>query len=234
MMALSLTSAAAGAGITRETLKIDRDSRTYYLFVPDSVGTEPAPLLITLHGSGRDGRPLVDLFRGAASKQRFIVAGPDAIDRRGWELPADGPAFLYFLVEAVKAKHAVDGRRVYLFGHSAGASFALTMGVMESEYFAGVAAHAAALQEDLGGQLRAAPRKLPIAMFHGTRDNVVPIAIARQARDALISAGFAVDFRELPGYEHNTLYTRGDSIVQPAWAFLKAQAREGEPKYQVY
>jgi len=234
MMALSLTSAAAGAGITRETLKIDRDSRTYYLFVPDSVGTEPAPLLITLHGSGRDGRPLVDLFRGAASKQRFIVAGPDAIDRRGWELPADGPAFLYFLVEAVKAKHAVDGHRVYLFGHSAGASFALTMGVMESEYFAGVAAHAAALQEDLGGQLRAAPRKLPIAMFHGTRDNVVPIAIARQARDALISAGFAVDFRELPGYEHNTLYTRGDSVVQPAWAFLKIQALEGEPKYHVY
>ena len=233
MMALSLTSAAAGAGITRETLKIDRDSRTYYLFVPDSVGTEPAPLLITLHGSGRDGRPLVDLFRGAASKQRFIVAGPDAIDRRGWELPADGPAFLYFLVEAVKAKHAVDGHRVYLFGHSAGASFALTMGVMESEYFAGVAAHAAALQEDLGGQLRAAPRKLPIAMFHGTRDNVVPIAIARQARDALISAGFAVDFRELPGYEHNTLYTR-DSVVQPAWAFLKIQALEGEPKYHVY
>jgi len=60
------------------------------------------------------------------------------------------------------------------------------------------------------------------------------IAIARQARDALISAGFAVDFRELPGYEHNTLYTRGDSVVQPAWAFLKIQALEGEPKYHVY
>ena len=43
-MALSLASTAAGAGITRETLKIDRDSRTYYLFVPDSVGTGPAPL----------------------------------------------------------------------------------------------------------------------------------------------------------------------------------------------
>jgi poly(3-hydroxybutyrate) depolymerase len=233
-MALSLAPAAAGAGITRETLKVDRDSRTYYLFVPDAIGTEPAPLVITLHGSGRDGRPLVDLFRGVASKERFIVAGPDAIDRRGWEVPTDGPALLYFLVEAVKAKHAVDSRRIYLFGHSAGASFALTMGVMESEYFAGVAAHAAALQDGLGDQLRAAPRKLPIAILHGTRDNVIPIAIARQARDALVAAGFAVDFRELPGYEHNTLYTRGDSVVQPAWAFLKTQALEAEPRYHVY
>jgi hypothetical protein len=69
MMALSLTTAAAGAGITKATLKIDRDSRTYYLFVPDSVGTEPAPLVITLHGSGRDGRPLVDLFRGASLRK---------------------------------------------------------------------------------------------------------------------------------------------------------------------
>ena len=49
-----------------------------------------------------------------------------------------------------------------------------------------------------------------------------------------MAAGFPVDFRELAGYEHNTLYTRGDTVVQPAWAFLKTQALEGEPKYQVY
>ena len=234
MMALSLSSAAAGAGITKETVKIDRDSRTYYLFVPNSVGAEPAPLVITLHGSGRDGRPLVDLFRSLAAKERFIVAGPDAIDRRGWQAPGDGPAFLYFVVEAIKAKHAVDGRRIYLFGHSAGAGFALTMGIVESEYFAGVAVHSAALQEGLTDHLRATPRKLPIVIFHGTRDAIIPIAIGRQTRDALVAAGFPVDFRELPGYEHNTLYTRGDTVVQPAWAFLKTQALEGEPKYQVY
>src|SRR5437868_10337565 len=148
VIAWTMATPVVGATITKETLKIDRDARPYYLFVPESVGSEPAPLVITLHGSGRDGRPLVELFRGLASKERFIVAGPDALDRRGWQVPVDGPAFLYFLVEAVKAKHAVDRRRVYLFGHSAGASFALTMGLMESEYFAGVVAHAVALQRE--------------------------------------------------------------------------------------
>ena len=226
--------AHAANAITKETLKIDRDSRTYYMFVPDSVGSEPAPLVITLHGSGRDGRPLVDLFRDVASKERFIVVGPDATDRRGWQVPADGPAFLYFLIEAVKAKHAIDGRRVYLFGHSAGAGFALVMGLMESEYFAGVVAHSAALQHEGREQLLSAPRKLPIAMFHGTSDTVIPIATGREGRDALTGAGFPVDFRDLPGYEHNTIYTRGETIVRPAWEFLKAKVLDEDPRYQVY
>jgi len=230
----ALVRPVAGATITKETLKIDRNERPYYLFVPDSVGTEPAPLVITLHGSGRDGRPLVELFRGAASKERFIVVGPDATDRRGWQVPMDGPAFFYFLVEAVKTKHPVDGRRVYLFGHSAGASFALTMGLMESEYFAGVVAHAVALQRESREQLLGAPRKLPIAMFHGTKDQVIPIAVAREARDALMQSGFPIAFHELPGFEHNTLYSRGDAVVQPAWDFLKTKALDEEPRYRVY
>ena len=204
------------------------------MFVPDSVGAEPAPLVITLHGSGRDGRPLVELFRDVASKQRFIVVGPDATDRRGWQVPADGPAFLYFLIDAVKAKHAIDGRRVVLFGHSAGAGFALVMGLMESEYFAGVVVHSAALQHEGREQLLAAPRKLPIAMFHGTSDQVIPIATGREGRDALTQAGFPVEFHDLPGYEHNTLYTRGDTVVRPAWEFLKTKALDEDPRYQVY
>ena len=226
--------AGAATGVTKETLKIDRDARVYYLYVPDTIGAEPAPLVITLHGSGRDGKPLVDLFRDLATREPFIVAGPDATDRRGWQVPADGPAFLYFLIEAVKAKHAIDGRRVYLFGHSAGAGFALVMELMESEYFAGVAVHSGALQHQGRDQLLAAPRKLPIAMLHGTSDNTIPIATGRERRDALHKAGFTVDFHELPGYEHNTLYSRGDTVVRPVWEFLKQQVLAEDPRYQVY
>jgi phospholipase/carboxylesterase len=231
---LAMTNPALAASITKETLAIDRTSRTYFMFVPDSVGAEPAPLVVTLHGSGRDGRPLVELFRDVASKQGFIVVGPDATDRRGWQVPADGPAFLYFLIEAVKAKHAVDGRRMYLFGHSAGASFALTMGLMESEYFAGVAAHAVALQREGREQLLTASRKLPMVMFHGTRDSVIPIEAARESRDVLLKSGFPIDFRELAAFEHNTLYLRGVTIVVPAWEFLKTKALDEEPRFQVY
>ena len=202
--------------------------------MPDTLGPEPAPVVITLHGSGRDGKPLVELFRDLATNERIIVVGPDATDRRGWQVPVDGPSFLYFLIEAVKAKHAVDGRRIYLFGHSAGASFALMMGLMESEYFAGAAVHSAAFQHEGRDQLLRAPRKLPIVMFHGTSDQVIPIVTGREGRDALRKSDFGVDFRELPGYEHNTLYSRGDTIVRPALEFLKTKALTEEPHFQIY
>jgi len=35
-----------------------------------------------------------------------IVVGPDATDRAGWQVPQDGPTMLYFLIGAVKTKHA--------------------------------------------------------------------------------------------------------------------------------
>jgi poly(3-hydroxybutyrate) depolymerase len=236
LFALLVGTPARAQSITKETFEVDRAKRTYYMFVPDSAGSDPVPLVIALHGSGRDGRPLVELLRTIATKERFIVVGPDAIDRRGWQVPADGPALFYDLIEAVKAKHPVDGRRIYLFGHSAGASFALSMGLMESDYFAGVAAHAVAMPEEGRDRLLALPhtRTLPIAIFHGTKDETIPIANALRTRDLLIKAGFPVDFHELPGYEHNSIYGRGDSILQPAWEFLKSHTLDADPRYQAY
>jgi hypothetical protein len=49
-----------------------------------------------------------------------------------------------------------------------------------------------------------------------------------------LKAGFQVDFHELAGYEHNTLYARGDTVVGPAWEFLKTEALDEEPRDQVY
>ena len=48
--------------------------------------------------------------------------------------------------KTLKSKYPINPRRVYLFGHSAGASFALHMSLMESQYFAAAAIHAGALR----------------------------------------------------------------------------------------
>ena len=225
--------AAPGAKVTKEAVTIDRDSRPYYLFVPGSVGSGPAPLLLVFHGSGRDGRSLVEPWRELAARERFIVAGPDAIDRRAWQSPADGPAFLYFLVETIKAKHAIDGRRMYLFGHSAGAWFGLIMSLMESEYFAATAVHAGGLQTEGRDQFFRAPRKIPMLIFSGTADQVVPIETAREARDVLAAHDFPVQLVTMAGHDHS-YGPRADAINRQAWAFLQQHALEEEPHFQVY
>ncbi len=49
-------------------------------------------------------------------------------------------------LKSLKTKYPINPRRVYLFGHSAGAIFALHMSLMESQYFAAAAVHAGALR----------------------------------------------------------------------------------------
>ena len=123
LLLVSFTSASAKDDITKERMQSNGKTRVYYLYVPSTV-TSPAPLVITLHGSNRTGVTLVEKWKDYAKKQGFILAGPDSSNLAMWSAPTDGPDFLYELVEELKAKYPVNPRRVYLFGHSAGASFA--------------------------------------------------------------------------------------------------------------
>jgi poly(3-hydroxybutyrate) depolymerase len=70
-----------------------------------------------------------------------------------------------------KAKYPINPRRVYLFGHSAGASFALHMSLMESQYFAAVAIHAGALRGTTWKLIDLAKRKIPISIQVGDSDD---------------------------------------------------------------
>jgi poly(3-hydroxybutyrate) depolymerase len=80
-----------------------------------------------------------------------VLVAPDSSDSNGWRIPQEGPEFLRDLLDTVTAAHdVVDRRRMYVFGHSAGAIHALDLGALESEYFAAVAAHAGVLSQEGG------------------------------------------------------------------------------------
>src|SRR5688572_10025780 len=106
-----LLAVPVAAQITKETLDAGGVKRTFYLFVPDKLDAKPAPLIVTLHGSGRDGKILLDHWKDLASKEGIIVTGPDATERSGWHPATDGPAFLHALIEHLKAKQPVDPKR---------------------------------------------------------------------------------------------------------------------------
>src|SRR5205823_9570964 len=95
---------ALAANIEQRTLTSKGVKRTYALFVPDSVTKDhPAPLIVTLHGSGRNGQSLVTSWQALAEKEGIVLAGPDASDFLGWAMRVDGPVFLHDVVEDVKA-----------------------------------------------------------------------------------------------------------------------------------
>lgn len=226
-----------------DTDKIVKDSivsggkkRTFYLYVPKSVKAgSPAPLIVTLHGSGRTGEILVEKWKELADKEGIILAGPDASNPQSWRIPEDGPDFIHDLVESLKAKYPVNARRVYLFGHSAGASSSIYMSLLESRYFAATALHAGALKQ--GGQelslMENAERKIPFSIFVGTDDPFFPLTVVRATRDALKEHGFPVELTEIKGHTHN-YYSRSSEINKSAWEFLRKQELEEEPVYRQY
>ncbi|MEP7271116.1 MAG: PHB depolymerase family esterase [Acidobacteriota bacterium] len=225
---------AAEAKVSKEKLSSGGRDRTYYLFVPESVASAtPAPLILLLHGSGRNGYSLVEKWKDIAAREGIIIAGPDAVDSAAWRTPVDGPQFLRELVNTLSAKHPIDARRVYLFGHSAGAEFALRMALLESEYFAAATIHAGALMPDEYSLIEYATRKVPINVCIGTRDPIFPLPLVRATVTALNAKGFTTRLAEVPGHDHN-YYIRSPAINRDAWDFLKVQKLDKEPKFTEY
>jgi poly(3-hydroxybutyrate) depolymerase len=232
ILLICVTSTFAKDDITKELIKSRGVERAYYLYVPSTI-KGPAPLLVMLHGSNRTGVTLVEKWKDYAKKENIIIAGPDATNLRGWGSPQDGPDYLRDLVEELKTKYPINPRRVYLFGHSAGASFSLHMGLMESQYFAAVAIHAGALTGQDYDLIELAKRKIPISIQIGDSDPLVPLKIVRATRDALKEAGFNVDLIEIENHDH-WYYDKASKFNQTAWEFLKKYELDADPKYQKY
>jgi poly(3-hydroxybutyrate) depolymerase len=233
LFTLLLSAGAAGDDkIVKNTVTSEGKKRTYYLFVPAGVSKEkPAPLLLLLHGSGHNGRLLVEHWQKLAAQEGVVLVGPDARSPERWGMPQDGPRFLCDLVEELKRTQPVDPARVYLFGHSAGAVFSLYMTALESEYFAAAAISAGALREDTFRMLDEAERKVPVALFVGTRDPFFPLSAVRATRDAYKRRGFTAELTEIPNHDHN-YYRLSADINAKAWAFLRQHRLAGGARYK--
>ena len=222
----------AAQKISRQTIVSEGKKRTYYIYVPEKLkSASQVPLVVLLHGSNHVGLSLAEKWDDLAEKEGVIIVAPDSTDSSQWSVPRDGPAFLYELVESIKNKYPINPKRVYLFGHSAGAIFALLMSLYEPEYFAATAIHAGALSGGSTLAIDVAKRKMPIQIQVGTVDAYFPLNVVRATSDALNSNGFSVQLVEIPGHDH-WYYDLAPKINQTAWEFLKTFELPGEPLYE--
>jgi poly(3-hydroxybutyrate) depolymerase len=201
--------------------------------VPENVASKP-PLIVTLHGSGRDGLSLVEKWKDIADQEGFILAGPNAMDSAKWSSTDDSADFLREIVEQLKSKYSIDPKRVFLFGHSAGAVYALNLSMSESEYFAATAVHAGSWRsnEELD-YVHLAKRKTPMAIFVGDRDQYFPIDSVKKTEELLKSNQFPVEVTVMKGHDH-WYYDLAPGINRNAWAFLKQHSLNAEPKFTQY
>ena len=175
--------------------------------------------LVLLHGSGRDGRAMLDMWQGLAGDDAPLLIAPDSLDPAGWAWDADGPAFLDAVLAEAQRVHGFDPERVYLFGHSAGGGHALRLANWGDGPWRAVAAHAGASRA-LDFDPR--PDAAPLRLYAGTEDVTVPLEAVRASAGALAAAGHRVELVAIPRHDH-WYYAIGPHLARDAWGFLSAR-----------
>ena len=146
-------------------------------------GSEPAPAVIVLHGAissaawaaGRFG------FAEAAAARGFAAVFPQGmgaqwnIERAPLSPKVDDVSFLRRLAVEIIERGVADPDRIYIAGVSSGGMMALRMVCEASDLFAGAGTVIASMPVATGARCRPA-RPVPIIMFNGTADRLVPYA----------------------------------------------------------
>ena len=149
---------SAARDTTGEHVDASGVRRTWRLHVPPGANDGARrPLLVMLHGCTQDA---ADIARGTRMDARADARGllvlypeqPAAAHPQkcwSWYAPAHQrrdagePAAIAAMTRAVMASHAVDPRRVYVAGISAGGAMALTTAAAYPETYAAIAVHSA-------------------------------------------------------------------------------------------
>lgn len=190
--------------------------RVWHAWSPPDGPTAP-PAILLLHGSNRDGRAMLDMWDDLAAREGLVLIAPDSADPRGWSWTADGPAWLdQVLAEAMEA-HPFDRDRLYVYGHYAGANFALMLAAQGWPRPRAAAVHAGAVPSTA---IRSHPRPIPLRIQIGDADAAFPLPEVRASAQALAAAGHDVDLSVIPGHDH-WLYDIGPRLAEDAWAFLR-------------
>ena len=210
--------------VERLTFTWDGVQRTYLCLIPSAPDARAAlPVVVLLHGSDHVGSEMTGAWRGLAVKKGLILVAPDSLRSEVWNLESDSPAFLHAAVEQVAARHPVDRKRIYLFGHSGGANYAIVLALVDSGYFAAAGAHAGALNEDDDKLFQYAQRKTPLALWVGNQDPLFSVERVTQTRDAFAAHDFPVQLIVIPNHGH--LYEDVSMQVnQEAWDFFRQHA----------
>ncbi|TLD69414.1 hypothetical protein FEM03_17360 [Phragmitibacter flavus] len=216
----------------------------YRWFTPKSADGR-LPLIITLHGSsGKGSDNLTQLTGGNATLSAGVWASPESQAKHpcfvlapqcppgemwthtaSWTSPdhplapqpAPALADVMALLDELLKTHPIDPTRIYLAGASMGGYGTWDWIVREPQRFAAAIPVCGGMPEGQAAQLK----RLPLWIFHGENDNIVPVAESRRAFAEITAAGGHPRYTEFAKGAHRiSVYVWSDPKIAE-WLFAQ-------------
>ncbi len=183
-----------------QILSSDDRGRHSILYVPPAYdASKPTPLVLALHGATGSGDSMLRSTRQAAEQHGAIVLAPSSgagtWDALRGNFTDDLPRLDRMLDDAFDRCN-VDPSRIAIVGFSDGATYALTLGLINGDLFTHIVAHSPGFI--IPG--KAHGRRPKVFLSHGRRDTVLPIdQCGRRIAAQLRRDGFALEYVEFDG-----------------------------------
>ena len=183
------------------------DGLRAFLLVPQHLDPARAyPLVIVLHGAGRQDELLFKGLQGEADRREALFLIPRSYQPT-WDLIAGGNdadlRFLAYCMRWIYERYRIDPTRQSLLGYSDGASYALALGLSNPRLFSAVMAWAAGFLAIDANNLQPDDPKPRVFLEYGDQDPLFPYQqVALPLREALEKIGYAVLFRTDVGGGH--------------------------------
>jgi len=234
-------------GFLIRTVVVGGTTYPYSVYVPLGFdGSKRWPVILFLHGSGERGMDglrstqigVAAAIRANPGRVPAIVVFPQAPDETRW-LGEPAEAAMAALEKSIAEFHG-DRSRIYLAGLSMGGYGTYHLALAHPDAWAalvvvcgGLLPHetTTAVQQSPLTMSASDPyaftahalRHLPIRIFHGDADPVIPVSESRKMAEALKQEGADVSYVEFPGAGHNAWdRAYGDEAL---WEWLFQQRR---------
>jgi len=188
-------------------------SANYLLYLPEDYNESDKefPLVLFLHGSGERGANIEKVKIHGLPKLiqqgkefPFIVVSPQCPDNMFWNVE-----LLISLLDDIVQNYRIDKNRIYATGLSMGGHGTWELAIAQPDRFAAIAPVCGWSDPEKACILK----DVPIWVYHGAKDMVVPVTASEKMVEKLKSCGADVKFTVYPEANHDSwteTYNNGD------------------------